>query len=292
MTAAFEERETYSVPETNEEYHADTSTISKTMLNEYCTSPVQFDLTFNKGTMARKSPTKPMQLGTILHAVLLEKKEVEDVVAIYTPDCFKSNGAINPVPAGKFRASIGDKIAVKSKELNEVLSCFTAVVKSELYDAIKQAKECEKRHDAIVEEVPSRCKPDILCDMGDHILIYDLKFCDPSPSAFIRSAKRFRYWLQDAHYSAVVSAETGKPVMFRFFAVEPTFPYRVQCYWYGPRQREIARDFHIRKLRELKYSMDTDTWVDDWPNELPLDPWDIGGRHEEEPELEGFDDGE
>lgn len=293
MTAAFEEREEYVAPcETDEEYHADTSTISKTMLNEYCNSPVTYDLTFNKGTMARKSPTKPMQLGTIMHSLLLEKKEIEDVVAIYTPECFKSNGAINPVPAGKFRASIGNKIAVKSKELDEVLACFTAVVKSDLYDAIKQASECEKRHGAVVEGVPCRCKPDILCDMGDHILIYDLKFCDPSPDAFIRSAKRFRYWLQDAHYSAVVREELGKPVMFRFFAVEPTFPFRVHCHWYGPRQREIARDFHVRKLGELKHSMETDTWVDDWANELPLDPWDIGGRHEEEPELEGFDDGE
>lgn len=291
MTAAFEEREEYAVPcETDEEYHADTSTISKTMLNEYCTSPVQFDLMFNKKTLDRKSATKPMQLGTIMHAILLENKEPDQICAVYPSDCFKSNGAINPVPAGKFRASIGDKIAVKPKELDDVLACFTSVVKSELYDAIQLSIECEKRHDAVIGDVPCRCKPDILCDMGDHILIYDLKFCDPSPSAFIRSAKRFRYWLQDAHYSAVVREELGKPVMFRFFAVEPTFPFRVQCYWYGPRQREIARDFHSRKLGELKHSIETDTWVDDWPNELPLDPWDIGSSHEEEPELEGFDD--
>ncbi len=288
MTAAFDSEQL----ETNEEYHADTSTISKTMLNEYCTSPVQFNLMFNNDTLARKSPTKPMQLGTIMHSVLLEKKSVSEVCEVYTSDCFKSNGAINPNPSAAFRESIGRKIAVKSKELIGIYDCYEAVVKSPLYAAIKQAKECEKRHDAIVAEIPCRCKPDILCDMGEHILIYDLKFCDPSPSAFIRSAKRFRYWLQDAHYSSVVAAETGKPVMFRFFAVEPVFPFRVQCYWYGPRQREIARDFHIRKLRELKYSMDTDTWVDDWPNELPLSPWDIGDTHEEEPELEGFDDGE
>lgn len=290
LTAAFDSEQI----ETDDEYHADTATISKTMLNEYCKSPVNFNLMFNKGTMERKRPTKVMQIGTIMHAVLLEKKSVAEVCEAYSTDCFKSNGDLNPKPAAAFRESIGGKIAVKSKDLLEIYDCYEAIATSPLYDAIRQSTECEKRHDAVVAGVPCRCKPDILCDMGEYVMIYDLKFCDPSPGAFMRSANNtklgFRYWLQDAHYSAVVREELGKPVMFRFFAVEPMFPFRVQCYWYGPRQREIARDFHSRKLGELKHSMETDTWVDDWPNELPLEPWDIGSSHEEEPELEGFDD--
>lgn len=286
MTAAFEQ----SAEETAEEYHADTETISKTMLNEFCNSPVTFNLTFNTGEMPRKSPTKPMQIGTILHSVLLEKQAIADLTEVYPADCFKTNGHINPKPAAKFIESIGDKIAVKHKELMAIYDCYGAIVESPLYEAIEQAAECEKRHDATVEDVRCRCKPDILCDMGEHILIYDLKFCDPSPDAFKRSAKRFRYWLQDAHYSAVVAAELDKPVMFRFFAVEPTYPFRIQCYWYEPREREIARDYHGRKLRELRVAIETDTWVDDWPSALPLSPWDIGDTHEEDVELEGFDD--
>ena len=285
MTAAFDIQAETDV----DDYHADTSTVSKTMLNEYCTSPVQFDLMFNKKTLSRKKPTKEMNVGTILHSVLLEHKDIDEVVAVYTPDCFKKNGDLNPKSVSIFRESIGDKIAVKSSVLDDVLDCYKSIAKAELYDAIEAASEFETRHDADIVGVNCRCKPDIMCDMGEHNLIYDLKFCDPAPIAFCRSAKRFRYWLQDAHYSKVVSVQTGKPVQFRFFAVEPVFPFRVQCYWYGQREREISADYHIRKLRELRVSYDTDTWLDNWPNEMSLSPWDMGDTFEEQP-LEGFDD--
>lgn len=149
MTAAFDSEQI----ETNDEYHADTATISKTMLNEYCKSPVNFNLMFNKGTMERKRPTKVMQVGTIMHAVLLEKKSVSEVCEAYSTDCFKSNGDLNPKPAEAFRESIGGKIAVKSKGLLEIYDCYEAIAASPLYDAIQQSTECEKRHDAVVELV-------------------------------------------------------------------------------------------------------------------------------------------
>lgn len=277
-------------PGTTDEYHADTETVSKTMLNEFCDSPVQFNLIFNTGELERKHATVPMQLGTIMHSILLEGSSVGDVCEVFSDDCFKSNGAINPKPAGEFRDSIAPKIAVKQAVRDDVIACRSALSDTPLMKAIHASTETERRHDGTVHGVPSRCKPDILCDMGDHILIYDLKFCDPSPGAFNRSAKRFRYWLQDAHYSAVIKAETGKPVQFRFFAVEPVFPFRVQSYWYTPRQREIARDYHTRKLGELRECYETNVWQDNWPNELELNPWDVGYSAEEAPELEGFDE--
>ena len=126
--------------------------------------------------------------------------------------------------------------------------------------------------------------------MDDHLIAYDLKFCPPDPTSFNRSARRLRYWLQDAHYSAVLTAETGKPVLFRFWAVEPTYPFRIQCYWYGQRSREIARDYHAAQLNKLAECYATDEWVDDWQGELVLSPWDVGVTSEEDPELEGFDD--
>lgn len=270
-------------------YHDDTKTISKTMLNVFCDSPVEFNLMFNQKTMAKKSPTKQMEIGTVLHEVLLEKKKITDVVEEYPQSCFKSNGAINPKPAGEFRKSVYPRIAVKTATLNQIIECADSIAGSALNDAIQQCSEFEKRHDATIEDVACRCKPDMLVELEDFALIYDLKFCDPKPSAFNRSARMFRYWLQDAHYSAVVGAEIGKPVHFRFFAVEPVFPYRIQCYWYTERQREIAGEFHRKKLQELRECKDSNTWEDAWPNVLTLNAWDVESESEE-PELEGFED--
>lgn len=271
------------------DYHDDYSHISKTMLNTFCDSPVEYDLTYNKRTMKRKEPTRRMELGTILHEVLLEGKFLADVACEYTANCYKSNGAVNPKPAAEFRKSIWPKIAVKPATMREIEACHAAVLQTALGDALQQATAFEERFDARIEGVDCKCKPDMMLDAGDYLLVYDLKFCDPSPRGFGRSARMFRYWLQDAHYSAVLREHSGKPVEFRFFACEPTFPYRVQCYWYDPPQREIASGYHLRKLRELHEAISNDTWEDDWPNSLELTPWDIGESNSE-PELVGFDD--
>lgn len=256
-------------------YHSDYGSVSKTMLNLFCDSPKLYEETYLKRTLPTKEPTSPMIVGTVLHGVLLEGKKPNELYQVYPDDCLKSNGAINPKPATEFRKSIFPAVAIKEKEAQGIQDAIEAVEASPIADAVAQSTELEKAHYADLYGLPCRCKPDIACDMGDHWLVWDLKFCDPSPAHFFRSAKSFRYFLQDAHYSAVLTAETGKPVVFRFFAFEPVYPFRLQAYWYEPRQREIAQDFHRTKIADLRKCMATGDWSDKWSNAIPLNEWHL-----------------
>ena len=79
-------------------------------------------------------------------------------------------------------------------------------------------------------------------------------------------------------------------MQFRFFAVEPKFPFRVQCYWYEPDQRKTAMDYHRKKLNQLRICIDENIWEDAWPSSLSLNHWDVGEAGPEP--LVGFDDDE
>lgn len=258
------------------DYHSDFDSVSKTMLNLFCKSPVEYHLTYVTREMEPWSPSMPAIVGTICHACLLEGKEVRDLVAVYPSSCLKSNGHINPTPAEAFRANNPGLIHMKEGDVYEIEEVLEAMRGSLLGTALTGATHMEQRFDAELHGVKCRCKPDIVCDMADYVLAYDLKFMeDPSPSQFHRSAKKLRYWLQDAHYSKVLAEHYKKPVVFRFFACETQLPFRVQPYWYDPRSREIAMETHERKLKELAEAIRTDTWEDGWPSEVTMDAWDL-----------------
>ncbi|NCX56405.1 MAG: hypothetical protein EBW87_04310, partial [Burkholderiaceae bacterium] len=56
--------------ESTDDYHSDTSAISKSMLSVFMDSPVEYYHQFITGLMPRKAPTKRMKIGTICHAIL------------------------------------------------------------------------------------------------------------------------------------------------------------------------------------------------------------------------------
>lgn len=257
-------------------YHQDFSRVGTSMLKVFRRSRIDYRDFFVTKTRAQKPPTAAMEVGTICHAVLLESKTLEDVVALYPSDCLKSDGSLNGKEAAKFRLAVEPKICVKDNVFGELRSIVDAMKKSPLAAAIEQASHLEHDFSGEFESLKLKCKPDIAGVIDDHVVVYDLKFvADPSPAAFARTAKRLTYWLQDAHYSYILGHHFGKPVTFRFFACEVTPPYRVQCYWYDARSRELARDAHQGLLRDLAECYETNSWHDDWPNELQVWPGDF-----------------
>lgn len=259
------------------DYHLDYDSQSKTMLTLFCKSRLEYKLTYVTREMQPWVPTKPALAGTILHAVLLEDKAFEDCVLPYPAECLKCNGDLNGKVAAKFREDNPEIICLKEPEceaLREVVRGVMAHVP--LGQVIKAATNREERFDAVVDDVPCRCKPDILCDLGDKIVVYDLKFSElVDPGSFRRANRRLRYWLQDAHYSRCLAERFGKPVVFRFCVVEVKFPYRVCWYWLDPISRDNAFDAHKKILADLKECQLTGNWDDKWPSEVVLSPWDL-----------------
>lgn len=274
----------------NDRYHELDGRLSKSMLDVFVTSPVEYRERFITGKMPKPKAKKIMQLGSILHALLLEKKPASEVFKVYTSDCLKINGHRNPKPSEAFEASLPDGIiAVKQSLLPVIDAAFAAVMRSPLGDVLlEKGNVFEQRVDADLW-LPSKCKPDILDTTGKRGVIYDLKFGQVSPFAFLKNIKSLRYWLQDAHYSAVCEKKFGKPFDFRWWAVETVYPFRVHPYWLCPRSREIARDVHKKAMCDLKLSIDNDDWQDRWQSEITLSEWDFGGTADCEVELEEID---
>lgn len=268
-------------------YHDDHTSVSRTMLKLFRQSRVEFNLTYNTRELPPWTPTQPALLGTVLHAMLLEDKQLDDLVLRYPDDVLNVNGGLIGKRAEAFRDDHPDCVCMKDSDYDAIFSGIESVVQHpQIKEMLSVAGHREVRFDADLFGVPCRCKPDICCDMGEVVLCYDLKFMqNVDPESWRRSSKRLAYWMQDAHYSAVLGDVFGKPVQFRFCCIETKAPYRVQWYWYDHRSREIAADEHKRLLYDLKRCRETGDWSDDWKSECVISPWDITEVESDEVEI-------
>lgn len=262
----------------SDSYHDDYSAVSKTMLNLFFDSRLEYYHTYVTRQLPPKPQSKPMLVGTVLHAMLLEDRMFSDMVLPYPPEALNKNGNLLPGREAAYKAEYPEINFLKQAECDNIRATVDAVLKQPaLCDLIKQATHREQRFDAHIEGVPCKCKPDIVCDLGDRIVVYDLKFMDAvDPESWRRSSKRFRYWLQDIHYSSVLSKHfLGKPVQFQFALIECKFPHRIQMRWFDQASKATARDEHRKKLRELAVCHSSGDWEDEWNGPYVLTPWDM-----------------
>jgi hypothetical protein len=282
-------------------YHKNYSSISKTMLSTFIRSPYEYYRYYVKQDLSPPGPKKQMLIGSAAHAILLEKMMFTEVVAVYGHECFKRDSktkeiinSLNPKTAAEFREANSDKICLKPDECEHVFNIVEAVRNHELGQLISdpQAKfeqeiywKCEETG------LQCRCCPDFHIDMGDHVLCYDLKVTEQIyPNLFNKVANRFGYWLQEQHYGAGLIAHYGKPVVFKFWAVEAGGFLRVVPYEYDTPSRENARTAYLSAMDRLARSYADDLWTDAWTSKvqfLTLSPWDLAMQDDEELE---FDD--
>jgi hypothetical protein len=95
----------------------------------------------------------------------------------------------------------------------------------------------------------------------DLVLIGDLKSTeDASPAAFARSVARYRYHVQDAHYSAGAAALGFPGVRFVFVGVEKTPPYAVGVYMLDVESASRGAELRDRDMDRLNECLRTDAW--------------------------------
>lgn len=278
----------------NETYHQDFSRVSKTMLGHFMTSRADFARYYVTQEDSPPQPTKQMNVGTAIHAALLESKPIDEVCVAYDDTCFKSNGHLNPKPAGEFRELHADKIVMKQHELTVVQNAISSVEAHPLQELLSHP---DAKFEQIVtwtdadSGLKCRCMVDFFIDLDDRVLAYDLKTTEQIyPAQVARTAKRLRYWLQDSHYSSGLATVFGKPAEFRFWFLEVNHPHRISPKEYAPQSRETATEAYRRTMGDLARCYETGNWCDEWTErvtQLHLGPWDVDLP---EQELEGFDD--
>lgn len=258
----------------NDPYHDDFSRISKSMLSDFCSDRELYRLRYIDGKLSGREPSAAMDAGTAVHAVLLEGGELEDHVRLVPDDCLQSNGAVNGKRLAALKAETPGIVYVKAGEFGRIAAIIESVrkVAPEMGIANAAGKEQAIYWTDSASSLDCRCKPDWYCELsGNQIICHDLKVTSTvNPWEWGRLADRFRYWLQDAHYTSGLEKATGKTVAeFVFWVVEDQYPYRVLRRAYSQTDRKSARLWHARKLCELAACYQTSNWSNDWPDEIP-----------------------
>ena len=274
-----------------DQYHSDFDHVSKSMLSDFCSDRELYRLRYLLNKLPAKESTASMDVGTTVHSVLLEGGQLEDHVRLVPDDCLQSNGSINGKRMAELRAATPGIVYVKAAEFGRIAAIIESVRRYVPEMGIESAAAREQAiywTDA-ASGLKCRAKPDWWCEgPSAGIVCHDLKVtATVNPWEWGRTADRFRYWLQDAHYTAgLESVRDADRVTFVFWVVEAEYPYRVLRREYGPEDRKAARQFHARKLCELAACYQTDRWQNDWPELIPA--W--GLKREDDLEIVELED--
>lgn len=271
------------------EYHLDFAHKSKTMINHFIDSRAEYHAYYVDRKLDPPAPKRVMEIGSAIHAVLLEKLDMDKVVAVYDEYCFKRDGktrelinSLNPKAAEEFRDIHHGRHCLKPADAQLVFDVCESVRASALGPLLAEP--------SAVFETPiywtcpfsgllCRCCPDFYHDMGDYILAYDLKVTElPRPKDWQRVADRMRYWLQEAHYSTGLSTHFGKPVVFKFWVIEAGPLCRISRRVLDPASRAMAQEAYQLHMQDLASCYRTGNWTDKWTQEeevFSVNPWNI-----------------
>lgn len=254
---------------TNEAYHSDTSHISKSGLDLIAKSPLHYWDKYLNPKSLKKEETPAMFLGTAVHTAVLE------------PDKFDSEYLT--LEDSQIIAQIGGKSPKATKKYKEWLAEITLqnagklILSSEQSETVKRISESVRAHgfaaellqDGIAEQsfffkdwetnAPCKIRPDWL---SHYDLACDLKTTDDaSPSAFMRSIVKYRYYVQAPFYlDGLEVAQSRKFSDFVFIAVEKTPPYAVACYVLDKDTLQLGRSEYRRNLAVYMDCLKSGNW--------------------------------
>ncbi len=226
---------------TNEDYHANTTHISKSGLDEISQSPAHYYARYLDPERERKEPTPALALGSAVHAAILE------------PELFKSQyWSIDDAKICEEIEGAKPRATSRYKEWLAVQERFNAGKEMLTAD---QFKHCIRMRDAVwshpgaayllnegyreqsfffnepTTQAPCKIRPDFLNPSIRWVT--DVKTTDDaSPAAFGRSFFNYRYHVQAALILDGLAAIEGTPWDgIAFIAVEKEPPYAVAVYY-------------------------------------------------------------
>ena len=263
-----------------EEYHADHSAISNSMLKTFRQRRKIYHHQFVLGNPVVKKVTAKMDLGTLVHAALLEPEKLNTHFAVYPKSVLKSNGALGTNASDKFEAENAGRICLK-EEAFEAAEKMVAAVRDQISQWLNAFAMIEH---AIFWTDPitglrCKCRPDFLV-ISEHIkLCIDIKSTgDASPEEFEKIIANLGYWMQDSHYCEGIEAKFGGEAEFILVAVENEWPHECAIHRIDPINREQGREKRWEALAGIAECHQTGDWREPWTkdiNEISMKPWSI-----------------
>jgi hypothetical protein len=254
----------------NEVYHASPA-IGSSRLKQVLKCPALYHAN------APFAPSKSMELGTVVHAIVLEPDTLQDVCVIAPK--FAGKGAT--AARAEFKANNEGRILLSSAEMAKAQAMASNVLALPDVGDILSAAQCEHSgwYDDPITGLACRYRPDARTDW----LIADLKTCqDASPAGFSRAIENFGYHISAAHYLtgerevSEVDHET-----FCFVVVENTAPYLAASYILDAESLALGYWLRWKALKLIKECTESGTWPgysNGQVSHIGVPPWSAGLR--------------
>lgn len=265
---------------TNEEYHADTTHISKSGLDQIAKSPAHYYAKYLAPDRVKEEPTPALLFGTALHMAILEPDEFNKKYFILddTAKCLEIGGS-KPRSTTKYK---------DWKTEQELLFAGRTELHIDDYTKCIRMQEAARKHPTakvllekgIAEQsifwtdqetgAPCKMRKDWYSQNTGHIV--DLKSTeDASPEGFARSVWKYRYHVQGPLYMDGFLAHYKQAAEhFSFIAIEKEPPYAVGVYYVPEEVYKLGRKIYKDNLRTYMEALKKGVWDAYSDDFLPL----------------------
>jgi hypothetical protein len=241
---------------TDNEYHADTTAISKSGVSLMLKTPRHYWERYLNPNPAKKKETDALRFGKALHLFCLEPHRAAEGIAIlpvlnpYTNDGKRAKA--------EFLAANEGKSIVTNDEYKQVKAMAASLRENANFRKFMAQGEAEKTvffkrpfDDEPESEAPCKIRMDWW--NPERNVILDIKSCeDASPVGFGRSCRTYGYHIADQFYKDGARIGLGlekNPIMI-FAAVEKEPPYACAMYLIPQPARDFARQEIDRALHQ------------------------------------------
>ena len=228
-----------------EKYHA-VDALSKSMMSKILKSPAHYRAALDE----HQEPTKSMQMGTAIHAAVLEPQLYSQVVAVIPPDI---DGRTKE--GKQWKEQHKSRIHLTHAEDTDVQGVANSVRRHPFWDIIYLDHRIEASVFAQDEQtgLALKARPDLWIE--DHTLVDVKTTDDATPEGFTRTIGSFGYHIQAAHYMAMTGADN-----FIFVAVERKAPYAIGIYKLDAEWLQAGENLRRKAISTLHECRALDSW--------------------------------
>lgn len=208
------------------------------------------------------SATKTTDLGSAIHAVLLEPDQLEARFAVRPPGIDRRTN-VGKAAWAAFEAESAGKTILPDRDAWDTLEGIRgSLVDHPLaYELITAPGHTEVSAVWNFDETLCKGRMDRIVEHAGWTWVVDVKSTeDASPGAFARSCVNYGYYLQAAFYLDGLDTLAARDRRFAIVAVEKSPPYSIAIYEPDVVFVESGRDEYHRHLKAWRHCTETGLW--------------------------------
>jgi exodeoxyribonuclease VIII len=243
-----------------EEYHADYSAVSHSMLKVFAESVPLYHGRFITRTIPAPAPTDAMALGSLVHLLALEPDLADSRIAIPPAISRRSNAGKEEHSA--FAKANAGKLIVSQEDCDLAKKIVAGIRKNETANLILE------RHGYCEQSIrwedrtglPMKARLDKIL-MPPAKIVADIKTAiDITPTGFGKAMANFGYHRQAALYQDAAHAVFGESFSFVFIVVSKEDPFECACYIVDDASLEQGRKENRQLIEELNQRAASGDW--------------------------------